>query len=387
MLNKTSLVFTGDIGFDKYMDHKWEDQELISEDVLHYLHSGNHVVVNVEGALMETTQSHNTTGVNQLIHSMNPKAVCVLNDMHADIWNLCNNHIMDCGREGVKSTLEIAKENNVQTIGAGLDLDQASKPLYLNEAGGIGIFSVGYPKGCKPADEINAGTLLWNKFDIIQKNIDEIKSKCRWCILIVHGCEEFNALPSPYIRNRYLKFLEMGVDIIVGHHPHVPMNYEKVGDKTIFYSLGNFIFDTDYQRAQFNTDKGIVLKLNLDKNTYSWDALGIKIDRTNEHILSDDLPLIFENVQDNDYELLLPLAAKMFISNTKRQQIYLNPNEFKNADNDKWEKHFSNPNRPGRIPGELLDFLEIVPLAEKEKNKDWQKSNLENVKKYILEQI
>ena len=45
------------------------------------------------------------------------------------------------------------------------------------------------------------------------------------------------------------------------------MNYETVGDKMIFYSLGNFIFDTDYQRAQFNTEKGILLKLHFTENS------------------------------------------------------------------------------------------------------------------------
>ena len=26
---KTSIVFTGDIGFDRYMDHRWEDEHLL----------------------------------------------------------------------------------------------------------------------------------------------------------------------------------------------------------------------------------------------------------------------------------------------------------------------------------------------------------------------
>ena len=41
------------------------------------------------------------------------------------------------------------------------------------------------------------------------------------------------------------------------------MNYETVGDKIIFYSLGNFIFDTDYQRSQFNTELGLLVKINF----------------------------------------------------------------------------------------------------------------------------
>ena len=44
-----------------------------------------------------------------------------------------------------------------------------------------------------------------------------------------HGGEEFTAIPSPYTRERYHAYLEMGRDLVVCHHPHVPMNYETVG--------------------------------------------------------------------------------------------------------------------------------------------------------------
>lgn len=386
MKERTTLVFTGDIGFDKYMDGKWEDEQLLSNDVLEYLHSGDHVIANVEGALMD--KPHNETeGVAQLVHCMNPKATKVLDKMHADIWNLCNNHIMDCGDEGVQKTLEQASLHNAKTIGAGMNLNEAKKVLYLDEAGGIGMFACGFRRGCKPASENKAGTLLWNEMELIEENIKEIKKKCRWCILVVHGGEEFTSLPSRYVRDRYLKYLDMGADIIVAHHPHVPMNYETVGDKIIFYSLGNFIFDTDYQRAQFNTEKGILVRLKLTEESYTWDALGLKIDRNNEHVVKDKLPKIFEDVQEDEYNLLEPLAAKMFIAATKRQQIYLNPNEFKDASEEKWKEHFANEKRPGRVPGEALDFLEIVPIADKEKEKTWKNSKLENVKAYILEQM
>ena len=52
-----------------------------------------------------------------------------------------------------------------------------------------------------------------------------------------------------------------------------------------------------------------------------------------------------------------------------------------------WRENFSEPLRSGRVPGEVLDFAIICPLAEKEKEKAWKKSKLENVKKFILEQL
>ncbi|MBQ8067891.1 MAG: CapA family protein [Solobacterium sp.] len=387
MNDTVSLVFTGDIGFDKYMDGKWNDEELISDEVLAFLHSGDHVIANVEGALVRQEKQSDQEGVKQLVHAMDPDATKVLRRMHADIWNLCNNHILDAGEEGVRKTLEEAEEFGAKTVGVGMNLNQAKEILYFPEAGGIGLFAVGFRTGCKPAGEAKAGTLLWNEMDLIEENIRTIKQKCRWCCLIVHGGEEFTALPSPYVRERYLRFLEMGADMIVAHHPHVPMNYETVGDKVIFYSLGNFIFDTDYQRAQYHTDKGVLVKLNFTPDSCTWEAEGIRIIRGPEHVVKADLPQIFEDVPAEEYEKLSPLAAKMFLAATKRQQIYLNPKEFEHKTPEEWEAHFTDPNRRYRVPGEALDFTIIWQLAQKAEEGDWKNSRLENVKDYILEQM
>lgn len=383
----TSLVFTGDIGFDKYMDGQWDDPELLSKDVLDFLHSGNHVIANVEGPLVPQGGNKATEGVQQLMHTMNPAAIKVLANMHADIWNICNNHIMDAGPEGMECTLNEAKRAGVRTLGAGMNIDEAARPIILDEAGGIGLLGVGYQRGCKPAAEDKAGCFNWSDLERIEAVIKNIKSKCRWCIVVAHGGEEFTSLPSPYTRDRYLKYLEMGADVVVCHHPHVPMNYELVGEKAIFYSLGNFIFDTPYQRAQYNTEKGLLLKLNFNEESFDFEPMGLYIDRECEHIVKGELPRIFTDVQADQYELLAPLAAKMFIAATKRQQIYMNPAEFIDADDEKWAQHFANPKRSGRVEGEGLDFFIICPLAEREKEKAWEMSTLTQVKEYILEQM
>ncbi len=387
MQKDISLVFTGDIGFDRYMDGMWEDDELISAPVLDFLHSADHVIANVEGPLVDQAVNRTTEGTRQLMHTMNPAAVRVLNRMHADIWNLCNNHIMDAGPEGLEATLAQAKRNHAQTIGAGRNLEDAKRPLYLEEAGGIGMFSVGYRRGCKPAAPDYPGCYLWNEVEQIRETVRKIKSRCRWCILVAHAGEEFTSLPTCYTRDRYLEFLDMGVDIIVAHHPHVPMNYERVGDKIIFYSLGNFIFDTDYQRAQFHTDEGVLVRLNLTGESFCFEPMGLRINREKEHIEAAPLPDIFTDVPAGEYDLLAPLAAKMFIAATKRQQIYLNKDRWQNATKEQWAQHFADPKRAGRVPGEALDFRIVCDLAERAGEGRWKESKLEKVKAYILEQI
>lgn len=387
MKKKTTITFTGDVGFDKYMENKWTDPELISGDILDVFRASDHVMINVEGAMIGGGTGPITRPEMQLLHSIDPAAADFFKKIGADMWNLCNNHIMDVGEEGLKSTLDLARSYGVLTTGAGMDIDEAATPVILDEAGGIGLFAVGYRRGCKSADHDKAGCLSWADMETIQKTIDSIKGKCRWCILISHGGEEFTSLPSPYTRERYIKYLDMGADIVVCHHPHVPMNYEIVNGKPIFYSLGNFIFDTDYQRAQFNTEKGVILSLTLTEDDWSFEAHGIRIDRELERVISDELPLIFTEVNANEYEKLAPLSAKAFIEAHKKQQAFLYPDKYADADEQTWIENFSNPKRSGRVEGEALDFLIICPFAKGAEDGAWKLSSLENVKEYILEQL
>ncbi|MBQ3890849.1 MAG: CapA family protein, partial [Lachnospiraceae bacterium] len=279
MKESTSLIFTGDIGFDKYMEGKWADEGLLSSDITDFLKGADHVIANVEGPLYEVKKEETDDPKAKLVHAMDPRAVSFLKRINADIWNICNNHIMDAGAEGIKETLLHAKEANALTLGAGMNEKEAKTPIILNEAGGIGILSVGYQRACRKAGEDTPGCFSWSDMESIKRVINDIKKTCKWCVVVSHGGEEFTSLPNRYTRDRYLEYLNLGADVVVSHHPHVPMNYETVGDKIIFYSLGNFIFDTDYQRSQYNTEFGILLKLNFTREKVSFDAKGLKIDR------------------------------------------------------------------------------------------------------------
>ena len=384
---ETTLVFTGDIGFDRYMDHKWEDPKLLSKRVRDVLSFADHVIANVEGPIMECPKNEVNEGAKQLLHFMDPAVADFLSDNHCDIWNICNNHIKDAGEEGIASTIREAEKRGIKTIGAGMNIKEARKILTLPEAGGIGMFGVGYQRACRKAGENEAGCFSWSDLDAISEAIKEIKKTCRWCIVVSHAGEEFTPLPSPYTRDRYHLFLEMGADIVVSHHPHVPMNYEMVGDKAIFYSLGNFIFDTDYQRSQFNTEKGLLLSLKFSKEAFSFTPYGLDILRGEEHVDLGELPVIFQDVQEEEYKLLSPLSAKMHIAATKRQMIYLDPKRFKEATEEDWAAHFAEPMRTGRVPGETLDFFILCPLAEKEKEEAWKKSKHQDIVKYIQDQM
>lgn len=383
--NKTSIVFTGDIGFDRYMDRRWEDDGLLSRPVLDFFHSADHTVANVEGALIDAVDD-GSRGV--FFHSMNPEATRVLKNIHADIWSIGNNHTMDAGREGVISTRKIAADLGCRTIGAGLNETEASQPVYLDEAGGIGMFCVSYMNECIPATATEPGTFRWDDLDAIKRRIDEIKARCRWCIVVSHGGEEFTSLPIPYTRDRYLKFLELGADVVVGHHPHVPENYELFDDgKAIFYSLGNFIFDTNYQRVHLYTDVGVLLKLIFTEEKMDFEAMGIQIVRGDERIDAAPLPDVFTNIPAEEYALLAPLSAKAFVEEDRRKMIYLEPERFTDAPREVWDGYFFSTEPDGYFEGAHMDFNIIVPYSQKADEGAWKQSKLDKVKEYILRQL
>lgn len=382
---KTSIVFTGDIGFDRYMDRRWEDENLLAQSVLDFFYSADHTVANVEGALIDAADD-GSRGV--FFHSMNPEATKVLKAIHADIWSIGNNHTMDAGREGVISTRAIAAQLGCRTFGAGLNEVEASEPVYLEEAGGIGMFGVSYMAECIPATATEPGIFRWDDMDYIARRIAEVKSKCRWCVVVAHGGEEFTSLPSPYTRDRYLKYLELGADVVVGHHPHVPENYELFADgKAIFYSLGNFIFDTNYQRVHLYTDVGVLLKLIFTEEKLDFEAMGIQILRGEERIDIAPLPDVFTNIPAEEYELLAPLSAKAFVEEDRRKMIYLEPERFTDASEEVWNGYFFSEEPDGYFKGAHMDFGIIVPFSRKAEEGAWKRSKLEKVKEYILRQL
>ena len=383
MKKETSIIFTGDIGFDRYMDKKWEDENFLSAEILDFFDSANHVIANVEGALTNA-EDDGSKGI--FFHSMNPEAVAILKKINADIYCLANNHTMDAGRKGIEDTLALADTLGCKTVGAGLDIGEASTPVYLPEAGGIGIIAVGYQPDCIPAGEQKPGTFSWDEMDRIEARVKEIKAKCRWCIVIAHGGEEFAALPSPYTRDRYLKYINFGADIVVGHHPHVPESYEilKDGQKAVFYSLGNFIFDTDYQRAHTFTDIGILLKLVLNEDKFYFDAIGAKLLRGDQRISLSPTPAIFTNVPANEYERLTPLAARAFVAEERRRMIFMQPTKYKNADASVWNSYFASEEIQGYVKGEHMDFGIVCDLAGRFDDQDVSDCKLEDVKLHLL---
>ena len=321
-IKPTSIIFTGDIAFSKYFSDGWKGEGCLSPSIIDFLKTADHVVANIECPI---TDAKVELLNKKLVHVSDPGTAQYLGKTGIKYWNLSNNHIMDCGDQGLLDTMRLAKENGCTTLGAGKNLAEACKPLILGDEVKVGIFSVTDPLKYLMAGEYSAGTLTWDKTKDIQSVIDGLKKECDWIVAIAHGGDEFCNLPMPYIRDQYKAFLEMGADLVVAHHPHVIQNYERFEDKVIYYSLGNFIFDTDNQRCYSHTDEGMLVRLNFSKDSYSADYCGTGINREKAIIEKADIPVIFTEIDEKNYRLLWPLeASRLYPIDYKKRRFIKN---------------------------------------------------------------
>lgn len=369
------VAFTGDVGFTRYFANQYAKNDIIDENVESFLKDTDYTVVNVEGAIF----SGNASAKKALLHINPPEIVPFLKRINGKVWNVSNNHIYDAGDEGLLSTVEIAKENGAVALGVGETQEDASKPVILKgEDFGVGLLSV--TDDLTPEATANScGCVRFNNLKKIKKLIKEVKKTCKWCVINVHTGEEFAPIPMPYIRKIYRAYTKMGADIVIGHHPHVVENFEIIKGKSpkiIFYSLGNFIFDTDYQRKQDYTDVGVLVKVNFTKKDFAFEVTSIKIDREEHKIIAGgEIPAIFTNIDGKLYKKLWPLSAKVLRINERIKWAIIYP-ENKDFTPEEWEKW--ELERAKESPAER-DILKGSVLSELNR---WQDAD-EDLIKYI----
>ena len=173
-----------------------------------------------------------------------------LSNLGFDVFCLANNHIFDYGASALQGTMEAITKCNKSYIGAYSAL--TPPPNYLTQIDGtrVGIVNAGESQ-FGALDSVNAFLGAQSGYvdlfdEAFVRNIVELRPKVDVLIAILHAGLENVDLPLPQFR-RFYKFLcDMGVDIIVGHHPHWAQGYERYHARgrecLIFYSLGNFAF-------------------------------------------------------------------------------------------------------------------------------------------------
>ena len=166
----TTFCFTGDTAFSKIFKDSYANEKLFSNEIEDFLTSSDYTVVNVEGPL---TFNKDVSG-KDLVHSSSPLSANKIVEINGKIWNLANNHVMDCGEAGLFDTLNAAKENDCFTIGAGKNLSDAMTPFITEAEGGVGLFSVGYYEDSCLATNTTPGFFSWDDTKHIKKIIKDI---------------------------------------------------------------------------------------------------------------------------------------------------------------------------------------------------------------------
>lgn len=233
-------------------------------NVLNELLNKDLSVVNLECPLPKCARASpiRKIGPNLKAH---PKAVECIMVGGFDIVNLANNHIADYGSYAVNETIFLLQSNKIKYVGAGSSLSTAQKPLRVKCEGKLIVFlAFAENAGFNWAGEKNAGA--WPLDPAI--NIAQIK-KARTgadiVVVMVHGGNEHNPVPSPRMVKTYRAFVDAGASVVIGTHPHVPQGYEIYHDTPVFYSLGNFVFDKKDMRGSL-WSKSYMVRLHFQEN-------------------------------------------------------------------------------------------------------------------------
>ena len=290
---KTTIGFTGDIAFSEYTQELYKTPQKIDKNIYEFLNKNDYNVLNFESPITDIT--YTTKGA--LAHKSDLKSLNFIKDnIKNPILSIANNHMLDYGLRGLLDTIKTLKKEKVKYIGAGKNINDAINYVILGKDIKVGIISFQY-KSSLMADKDNPGTAHEKHQKIIKEKIKELKNICDWIVIVYHGGEEFSNSPMPYTKRKIKKFLNWGADIVVAHHPHTIQGYEKINNKLVFYSLGNFIFDTDFQRAQSGTDKGVAISIEFSKDSYRFDYIIIKNTREENKIIKEENDLNFKDIK------------------------------------------------------------------------------------------
>ena len=279
-MNNITIGFTGDVAFSEYTKNLYKEPEKIDKSIYNFLNSNDYNIINFESPITNFLKTKKET----LAHRSDLDSLrYIKNTIKNPILNLANNHMMDFGYKGLTDTINNVKSENIKYIGAGEDKLKATDYIILGDEVKVGLISFQY-KDYFIATNTSCGTAHEKHKNIIKKKIKELRKKVDWVVIVYHGGDEFINVPMPYVRKKLKKFLKWGADVLVAHHPHTVQGYEKIKSKTIFYSLGNFIFDTNYQRAQKGTEYGELIRITFNKENYEFTNLNLYNDRKDNKI-------------------------------------------------------------------------------------------------------
>ncbi len=172
-----------------------------------------------------------------------PDSLNVIEGWAPGFATLGTNHILDAGEEGLVHTMELLNHRGFITVGAGRSREEIERALFWEtDEGRLAIINWVFPE-THPDWMATPGPHCWPGPKEAKKAVEKARGAADWVMVVAHWSDELFPYPPPEDRGTARELAQMGVDIIVGHHPHVVRGMELVGSCPVFYSIGNFYFD------------------------------------------------------------------------------------------------------------------------------------------------
>lgn len=255
--NPITLLLTGDIMLGRYIatlrSKKGGDFPFtyMPEIIEHAKTELGTDYINIVGANLEGPIVEKQIAWGDMVFRFDPEVATLLKKIGFTTLQLANNHTYNQRKDGYSETHKWLTEVGIDSFG---------QPDSVN--GDWSFIKYEFPEltlGFLGLDDVD---YRLDETETLAK-IAELDSKVDFLIIGIHWGIEYKKMASTYQTDLAHKFVDAGVDFIWGHHPHVVENSEIYKDATIYYSLGNFVFD-QYWSAE--TQKGLVLAVKITKN-------------------------------------------------------------------------------------------------------------------------
>ncbi len=309
MTEKLSIIACGDLCFAEAQERTdFEYSKMVLADLKETLDSADYRMINLENPLTTENEGIKKTGP---CLKGDPKNVEFLKAGNFDVAILANNHTGDFGPKGAEETFDILDKNDIKYVGAGRNIDEAYNSLIL-EKNGVKLEVIAAAENeYGGATDTKAG-MAGFKIGRINAAIKKARERSDFVLIVFHGGNEFNPLPSPMVKERYHLFADLGADAIIGMHTHCQQGYEYYNGKPIVYSTGNFWFRNPWPndapgwnfgympKITFQKGKGATLEIHPFHLTENFGSLELLRDEKKEKMVAyiENLSRIIQNDEE-----------------------------------------------------------------------------------------